>query len=280
MIDGGSIKRHFSDIVSAYATKNQSDITLIDPFQLIDYRDRVIPDQVYPHFQLIMDNFKKQDEEDQMDIPNLEGPEETQELHQEDLLTGDQRVEKALAVDDPQGADKIIRDLMRKNPEHIEHPQDLRGTKRPKSFNKKKGDKNIKTSTPGYQEPIRISPDKVIIHPAIQDCNQDQQPEEIDSAMEMNISQDQGQFRPPSAIDPEMEISQDQTQYRPPSAIDPEMEISQDQTQYRPPSAIDPEIEINQDQTQYRPPSAIDPCLLYTSPSPRDGLLSPMPSSA
>ena len=82
---------------------------------------------------------------------------------------------------------------MRNNPEQLEYPQDLRGIKRPKSFNKKKGDKNRKISTPGYQEPIRISPDDVIIHPTMQDRNQDKQPEEIDSAMEMDISQDQDQ---------------------------------------------------------------------------------------
>ena len=153
MIDGGDIKRHFSDIVSAYATKNQSDVTLIDPFQLVDYRNRVIPDQVYPHFQLIMDNFKTQGEGDQIDMPTLEGPEDPpdfhQELSQDELLTGDQRVERALASEDPQGPDKIIKDLMRNNnPEEIEYPQDLRGIRKPKSFNKKKEEKDKQIYTP------------------------------------------------------------------------------------------------------------------------------------
>ena len=33
-------------------------------------------------------------------------------------------------------------------------------------------------------------------------------------------------------------------------------------------------------QTHFREPGSTDTCLLYTSPSPRDGLLSRMPSSA
>ena len=36
MLDGKILTRHFSDIVSASATKSNSDVTLIDPFQLID----------------------------------------------------------------------------------------------------------------------------------------------------------------------------------------------------------------------------------------------------
>ena len=112
MIDGGELKRHFSDIVSAYATKNQSEVTLIDPFQLVDYRDRIIPEQMYPHFQLIMDKFKTQEDGEQIDfsdIPILEGPEDPtysqQESSQEEYLTGDQRVERAMASEDPQGSD-------------------------------------------------------------------------------------------------------------------------------------------------------------------------------
>ena len=36
MLDGTLLTRHFSDIVSALATKSNTDVTLIDPFQLID----------------------------------------------------------------------------------------------------------------------------------------------------------------------------------------------------------------------------------------------------
>merc|ERR1711889_1919 len=48
MIDGGTLKRHFSDLVSATATKNQNDVTLIDPFQLIDFKTRILPEHLYP----------------------------------------------------------------------------------------------------------------------------------------------------------------------------------------------------------------------------------------
>jgi len=36
LMDGIAISRHFSDIVSALATKSNSDVILINPFQLID----------------------------------------------------------------------------------------------------------------------------------------------------------------------------------------------------------------------------------------------------
>ena len=59
MLDGKILTRHFSDIVSASATKSNSDVTLIDPFQLIDWRDRTPPDHLYPKFKLFLENFKK-----------------------------------------------------------------------------------------------------------------------------------------------------------------------------------------------------------------------------
>ena len=58
MLDGTIITRHYSDIVSALATKSNSDVTLIDPFQLIDWKDRTPPDHLYPKFKLFLDNFK------------------------------------------------------------------------------------------------------------------------------------------------------------------------------------------------------------------------------
>ena len=58
MIDGGELKRHYSDLVSASATENQSDITLIDPFQLVDYKTTIIQDHLYPKFRLMLDKFK------------------------------------------------------------------------------------------------------------------------------------------------------------------------------------------------------------------------------
>ena len=60
LLDGTKITRHHLDIVSALATKTNSDLTLIDPFQLIDWRDRTPPDHLYPKLKVFMDKFKEQ----------------------------------------------------------------------------------------------------------------------------------------------------------------------------------------------------------------------------
>ena len=58
LIDGTTISCHYSDIVSALATKSNSDVTLIDPFQLIDWKEQTPPDHLYPKFKVFLDNFK------------------------------------------------------------------------------------------------------------------------------------------------------------------------------------------------------------------------------
>merc|ERR1712080_291036 len=47
MLEGETLQRHFSDLVSATVTRNQSEIALIDPFQLVDYKTRIIPEHLY-----------------------------------------------------------------------------------------------------------------------------------------------------------------------------------------------------------------------------------------
>ena len=59
MLDRPPLKRHFSDIVSASATKSESEVTLIDPFQLIDWKDKTPPDHLYPKFKLFLEKFKR-----------------------------------------------------------------------------------------------------------------------------------------------------------------------------------------------------------------------------
>ena len=59
LLDGTKITHHHSDKVSALATKTSSDVTLIDPFQLIDWKDRTPPDHLYPKFKIFMDKFKE-----------------------------------------------------------------------------------------------------------------------------------------------------------------------------------------------------------------------------
>ena len=164
MIDGGELKRHFSDIVSASATTNQSDITLIDPFQLVDYKTRILPDHMYPQFKLIIDKFKENDQEvDFSEIPILEDQEsntysqQEYEKEQETIITGDQRVEGARTSEHHHTSDEILRTMMENtNPEIIEAPQDLRYIKKPKSFNKRKDKKYKLKSAPEYQAQIRI----------------------------------------------------------------------------------------------------------------------------
>ena len=61
MLDGTSLKRHFSDIVSASATKSGSEVELIDPFQLTNWRNKTPPDHLYPKFKLFLEKFKNRD---------------------------------------------------------------------------------------------------------------------------------------------------------------------------------------------------------------------------
>ena len=141
MIDGGELKRHFSDIVCASATTNQSDITLIDPFQLVDYKTGIPPEHMYPQFKLIVDKFKSQEDnqqEDVSDLPILEDQEhhtysqQEYEKEHDEIITGDQRIQNAVASESPHTTDNIIRTMMENTtPEIIEIPQDLRHIKNP-----------------------------------------------------------------------------------------------------------------------------------------------------
>ena len=59
MLDGTPLKHYFSDIVSASATKSGSDVELIDPFQLINWKDKTPPDLLYPKFKLFLEELKR-----------------------------------------------------------------------------------------------------------------------------------------------------------------------------------------------------------------------------
>ena len=59
MLDGTKLKRHYSDIASATATKSVYDVELIHPFQLITWKDRTPPDHLYPKFELFLKKLKK-----------------------------------------------------------------------------------------------------------------------------------------------------------------------------------------------------------------------------
>ena len=59
MLDGTQLKGHFSDVVSTTAIKSGSDVELINPFQLINWKDRTPPDHLYLKSKLFLKNFKK-----------------------------------------------------------------------------------------------------------------------------------------------------------------------------------------------------------------------------
>ena len=110
LLDGTTIARHYSDIVSALATKSNSDVTLIDPFQLIDWKDRTPPDHLYPKFKLFLENFKNGH---QVTLPAITY-QETQEPVQTDdndfgTQSGDQRLQQAMCSSEPTELDTLNR---------------------------------------------------------------------------------------------------------------------------------------------------------------------------
>ena len=159
MIDGGTLKRHFSDLVSASATKNQSDITLIDPFQLVDFRTRILPEHLYPKFRLQLEKFKNQNPDiDITEVPDDQSQDQIDADHPQDL-TEDQRIERALGKENPDPIDEFIRKIVENaRNERINFPADLTNIQKPRSFNKKNDKKGEKKSDPSYREPIRIQP--------------------------------------------------------------------------------------------------------------------------
>merc|ERR1711890_181856 len=157
-----------SDIVSASTTKNQSEITLIDPFQLVDYRTKIIPDHLYPKFRLHLDKFKTKKggkifdsvqtkEPVEIDITQEEAiePVEIDISQEETMETGNERIAKAMDTPTPSEIDSFIRKMMQnQKPEEIAFPADLRDIRKPKSFNKRQ--EKSKKSTSKYSEPTTV----------------------------------------------------------------------------------------------------------------------------
>merc|ERR1712002_374299 len=159
LLDGDTVKRHYSDLVSASVTQNQSDIILIDPFQLVDYKTRIIPDHLYPKFRLLLDKFKDGTNIPQMDLSaqqdNTSTLQDTDEGN--DYQTGNERVTKAMESNALHGTDATIRKIVQyTTPDNIEFPADLREIKKPRSYNKRKRDDMEKRTKTGYVEPIQV----------------------------------------------------------------------------------------------------------------------------
>merc|ERR1712002_1084361 len=116
MLDGTHLKRHFSNIVSASATKSGSDVKLIDPFQLINWKDKTPPDHLYPKFKPFLEEFKKgmSAEVSRITYENS-GNHETQEVSQQEIAnceTIEQRFQAAKEKESPAGIDLVLKKFM------------------------------------------------------------------------------------------------------------------------------------------------------------------------
>ena len=144
MLDGKILTHHFSDIMSASATKSNSDVMLIDPLQLIDWNDRTPPDHLYPKFKLFLENFKKGY---QVSIPEIihQGSENTtqQKNSEEDIQIGDQRIHQAMSSTSPTGLDALLQKIMdpHTQSQQLNKPKNLSGSKRPRNKRKEKHSK-------------------------------------------------------------------------------------------------------------------------------------------
>ena len=138
MLDGTKLKRHYSDIVSATATKSGSDVELINPFQLINWKDKTPPDHLYPKFKLFLENFKKgifsnppsityKDPDD----PNIQLPEEDDQNHE----TAEQRLKDAKEKGSSSRMDMVLKRLMdtTMTPDPLHIPDSFANSKRPKN---------------------------------------------------------------------------------------------------------------------------------------------------
>merc|ERR1712002_864407 len=150
----GIMKRHYSDLINANTTKNQGEVMLIDPFQIIDVKNMIVPEALYPRFKLQLDKFRNDTSEASPYEPDEPNEVDTDEAG--NLPTGNDRLSKALNTANPSKTDKIIKRMLQSDEqEDVEIPTDLRNIKKPRSYNKKKENKKEKRN-PGYCEPVNI----------------------------------------------------------------------------------------------------------------------------
>ena len=113
VIEGTTISRHYSDIVSALATKANSDVTLIDPFQLIDWKDQTPPDHLYPKFKIFLDNFKSGH---QTPLPAITYMDPQRQEADDDNLntqTMEQEVQPESCTSEPTQLDLLLQNIIR-----------------------------------------------------------------------------------------------------------------------------------------------------------------------
>lgn len=172
MLDGEIVRRHFSDLSPAAITQNQAEVSIIDPFLTIDYRSRIIPENLYPHFDVGIQNFKSNvhqedrghQEQGDVDEGHLDPDGVDQRVVHK---TGQERVEEALKTNSLEDTDAIIRKMMQKtNLDDVNVPTNLQNVKRPRSYNKKK--RKLDAERMGvdvHNEPMRKSPPAKVTKP-------------------------------------------------------------------------------------------------------------------
>ena len=140
--------------MSASATKSNSDVTLIDPFQLIDWRDRTRPDHLYPKFKLFLENFKKGLQASTPEITHQDTDSTVQQTNsEEEMQTGDQRLNQVMSSTSPTGLDALLQKIMdpHTESEQLDKPKNLSASKRPRNKRKEKHSKS--SEKPTYQLP-------------------------------------------------------------------------------------------------------------------------------
>merc|ERR1712121_257864 len=136
-LDGDIMKRHYSDLINANTTKNQGEVMLIDPFQIIDVKNMIVPEALYPRFKLQLDKFGNDSNEASLYEPDE--PNEVDADEADNLPTGNDRLSKALNAANPSKTDKIIKRMLQSDEqEDVEIPEDLRNIKNPPQKKKKK----------------------------------------------------------------------------------------------------------------------------------------------
>merc|ERR1712112_589218 len=142
-LDGDIMKRHYSDLINANTTKNQGEVMLIDPFQIIDVKNMIVPEALYPRFKLQLDKFGNDSNEASPYEPDE--PNEVDADEADNLPTGNDRLSKALNAANPSKTDKIIkRKLQSDEQEDVEIPENLRNIKKKKKKNPLKKKKKKK----------------------------------------------------------------------------------------------------------------------------------------
>ena len=148
LLDGTAINHHYSDIISALATKSNSDVTLIDPFQIIDWKDQTPPDHLYPKFKVFLDNFKSGSQTLLPAITYMDPQRQEAENGNLNTQTMEQEVQPEACTSEPTQLDSLLQNIIRPDSQLLEKPKSLTSSKRTKN---KKATTESKSMKPSYK---------------------------------------------------------------------------------------------------------------------------------